>query len=301
MKKFSLVVCILLAITAIFSMTACDEIENGVTIRYATLSIDYVDADGEAHTGEEVILKLYTNYAPLSIDAVIKNAENGTYNNSVINHVSSSWLSVGTHKLEGDALNALGAASVEGEFYSNGWQGNPLTVTAGSVVMYRAASNKSAANYDTATSGLAICLTSSAPFNASEYCVIGKVEKGLEILTDIATLATKEVNDETVHNYYYVGGVEKIVLKADGTLDTDKLERYNLDDEEVAKILEGGEYAAYNKAGFVADETDEDYVAFKAIASKIISAHNEKEVTYFYTCPVNTVTVKSVTISKKID
>lgn len=302
MKKFTLAVLAILAFTFIFSSVGCDQIENGVKIKYATITLEYTDVDGDAKT-EDVVVKLYTNYAPKTIDRFISLAEAGKYNGTNVNHVDSSWFTLGGYNVTDTAITNANAdlTPLEGEFYNKGFKGNKLTVTKGSVVMFRDFANKNSANYDTAYDTFAICTASSAPFTASEYCVFGMIEDDddLDVLDEIIELRNVSTSeDETEYNRYYLGGVDtlaKAYYNDDNTFNEVKADKDGIDVEDVEKVVEGGEL--YFEAGYI---TAEDYKAFSEVALKFINAISAKEAAYFYCVPKYNVTIKAVAITKKI-
>lgn len=299
MKKLSLALCAILAIAFMFSMTACEEIENGVTIKFVTFTLDFVDADGENRT-EDITVKLYTNYAPESTARVMELAENGKYNNTNVNHVDSNWFTLGGFTVSDTAVTPVesGKGNLVGEFQANGLSGNKLTVSAGSVVMYRAFRNDNSSNFNTADMALAICTSSSAPFTASQYCVIGKIVDNdqLDVLQDILDLRNVSDDEEEVeYNRYYVGGIADIAksfLNEDGTLNSAEADDHDIELADVNKVIEDGEL--FFEPGYM---TAEDYEEFEEVATKFINSISENSATYFYNVPKNPVTVTSVKVS----
>lgn len=294
MKKFSLIMCLVLLIASVFTFSACDEKENGITIKYATLSISYTDEEGTAKN-EDVTLKLYVNYAPETIARFISLANEGFYNDTIVNSVENAWISLGGYKLTNNELEKITSGNtIEGEFYKAGWQGNNLTVSAGSVVMYREPSNIDGNNYDTADCRFAICKDSAAPFASTEYCVIGKLADSdqISVIEDIIKLRSKTENDVTEYKRYYVGGVETIAQKF---IDNESLaDEKGVEIEDAQKLVEGG--SLYRTAGYI---DDTDYDEYIAVANNIITAYGSKTYAYFYALPYNNVTLKSVTVSNK--
>ena len=297
MKKVSLILCLVLILAAAFSFTACDEKENGVTIKYAKVSFSYTNKDGD-DKNEDVTLKLYVNYAPEAIAQFIELADKGFYDGSIVNHIDSGFISLGGYKLTDGKLTALTSGkTVTGEFVENGWRGNNLSVSEGAVVMYREPTNIKENNYNTADCRFAIC-TSSSAFTASEYCVIGKLadSKKIDVIKEIAELRSKTENDVTEYNRYYVGGLKELaeMFLNDKALADSK----NLDSKESEKLTENGSLYTY-----IANEgvniDDDDYNEVTSIASTLVSAYGSKLYAYFYNMPVSTVTVTKVAISSK--
>ncbi len=301
MKNLRLAVAMLLAMSVLFSFTACKTMENGVEIKFATISLSFVDEDG-VDRNEDVVIKLYTNYAPETIDRFIELATDGFYKNTVVNNAQTSWISLGGHKMNGELMEKLSSGkTINGEFYDNGWRGNTLTVTKGSVVMYRDFSTKSYSNYNTADCRFAICTSASAPFTSTEFTVIGKIEDSadMEVISDIIALAEKEGNDEDeiLYNYYYAGGIAELAqtfIGENGQLTEEALEN-EIELTDIEEVSEGGDL--YFEEGFI---TVDEYEDFKAAANKFINAVGDKTATYFYNAPFNTVTVTGMKISNKI-
>ena len=303
MKKIRFVVCLTLVVLALFSMAACANKENGVTIKYATVKLSFTDEDGKART-EDVAIKLYVNYAPESIARFIKLAEEGFYDNTVVNTAESSWISLGGYKEEDGLLKSVSyGADITGEFAKNGWKGNKLTISRGAVVMYRRPSDSNGNNYDTANCSFAICNSTSAPFKASEYCIIGKVENdSLKVISDIIALRDKYEEDTSLTTYkrYYAGGIDSLAaayVKEDGTFNESLADskNANIEAEDVEKVMEGGEF--YYEPGFIEEE---DYTEFYNVAYKFIKAINGSDYEYFFTVPYNTVKINGVKITDRI-
>ncbi len=300
MKKFSFALCVILVFALMFSMSAC-EMENGVTIKYATLNLTYVNEDGDTKT-EDIVIKLYTNYAPDTIERFVELAEDGFYNNTVVNNAESSWFTLGGYKMNGTELEEVtsGKENLYGEFAANGWSGNGLNITKGSVVMYRDFTNANTNNYNTANSKFAICTGTATPFTVTNYSVFGKIEDtaDLKVLDEIIALRDKTEDSETLFNRYYVGGIDEIAksfLNEDGTINEAKADDKNIEMEDIEKVVEGGE--EYHTAGYISAEEYDDFVT---VATKFINSINSNAAAYFYYVPWNTVTLNSVKISNKI-
>lgn len=298
MKKFGLALCLVMIAVLSLSVAGCKTMENGVEIKYASISLSYTDIDGNS-VSEDVTVKLYTNYAPRTIAHFIDLCGKGFYDNSVVSHVESSWFALGGFKLNGDALEKLTSGkTVNGEFSANGFTGNKLNVKKGSVVMYRKPTTAHASNYNTADCMIAICTSTAAPFTASEYCVIGEITDGtqLENLSKISALASRTEEEETVYNRYYAGGIAELAagyLDENGSLTREAAEK-NIDLEDIEKVIAGGEY--YREAGKISDE---DYDDFIEIARTFVNAASDKLYEYFYVMPVNTVKVTGTKIGNK--
>lgn len=301
MKKFSIILTLLLALSVMFSFTACAEYENGVRIKYATLTLSFTDDDGEAQS-EELEVKLYTNYAPLAVERFVTLCENGFYNNTVANTIETGWISLGGYKMTDGELEQVtsGLGTVKGEFPANGLSGNKLTVAKGSVIMFRDFRTNAQSNYDTADCRFVICTSTSAVFTTQDYCVIGKITDAdqLKVLDEIAKLRTQENDDEVeVDNHYYLGGIEEIAASfyEDGVFNQEKADLKGITKEEVDRVMEGGNL--YKTKGYM---TNDDFNEYFEVARKFISSFGSSEYAYFYNVPWNTVSITATKVTNKI-
>ena len=164
-KLFTKIIAIALALTVIFSFTACDEIENGSKIQRIKITLQLNDEQ------VEVEAKLYVNYAPNTVAHVTKLIEDGYYNGKDVSNITSTYFQFGDYSNSNGTLTEIAqGSSVAGEFEKAGLKGNPLTTTAGTILLKR---DKDDINSGKAT--LAVVLSSSAPFRATDYCLFGKI------------------------------------------------------------------------------------------------------------------------------
>lgn len=164
-KLFTKIIAIALALTVIFSFTACDEVEGGSKIQRIQITLQLDDEQ------VEVEAKLYVNYAPETVQHVIDLIEDGYYNGLDVTNVLSTYFQFGDYKLVNGKLEELNqGAAVKGEFENAGLTGNKLTVSSGAILLKR---EKDDINSGKAT--LVVALSASAPFQASNYCVFGKI------------------------------------------------------------------------------------------------------------------------------
>ena len=306
MKKLCIAVCIVLAASLLFTLSSCETKENGVTIKYATFTLSYTDTDGKAQSSD-ITVKLYTNYAPKTIARVIDLIGSGFYTGKTVNTIEASWISIGGYTEDnGKLVEASSGENLNGEFLANGWSGNKLTVSAGTVLMYRKHSDINGNNYNTANCRLVICTSSGAPFYSSEYCIIGKITdsdqlSALDKITELRSTTDKDGdgNDVTTYKRYYTGGLDTVAshfLNEAGT-DVNEIGNDNyLEYENIAKILEGGEL--YRTAGVIDDEAYNDYID---VAGKIISAYKSVNHEFFYYLPYNgNVKITAAKVTNKI-
>ena len=164
-KLFTKIIAIALALTVIFSFTACDEVEGGSKIQRIQITLQLDDEQ------VEVEAKLYVNYAPETVQHVIDLIEDGYYNGLDVTNVLSTYFQFGDYKLVNGQLEELNqGAAVKGEFENAGLTGNKLSVSSGAILLKR---EKDDINSGKAT--LVVALSASAPFQASNYCVFGKI------------------------------------------------------------------------------------------------------------------------------
>ena len=301
MKKLSLAVCILLALTLLFSFTACKEIENGVEIKYAKITFQI--GEDESNT-KQLTFKLY-NYVHGKFSSVetVEALGEAHYKNTVVNTIESSWLSFGGHTFDGENMTKKNANTITGQFYANGYSGNNRSVTNGTLLLYRDFNNKfnNHTAYDSADGTLVICTSASSPFSSNDYCVLGNViAEDLETLEELAELRnSSEDDDETLYNYYYVGGLAELYGE-----DDENLIAAGFENEEIKDIKEFEEKflkATTVKLEAANNSTDiDDYAEFKTLATKLLSYVGGNVAEYFYTLPKTTVKVVGFSVVNKI-
>lgn len=165
-KLFTKIIAIALALTVLFSFTACgEEVEGGSKIQRIKITLQLDDEN------VEVEAKLFVNYAPKTVEHVIGLIEKGYYNGMDISNIASSYFQFGDYKIANGKLEAVDQGStVKGEFENAGLTGNRLTVSPGAILLKR---DKDDINSGKAT--LAVVLSASAPFTVANYCVFGKI------------------------------------------------------------------------------------------------------------------------------
>lgn len=181
MKKFLVsLLTLIIAVSCVFCMTGCTEIESGSKIQRIKMVLEVYDAAGNVKETTDVYAKLYLNFAPKSTAHIIDLIEDGYYDGTCISNLNSNWLELGAYEYgtEGTIVKkAYDGKPVDGEFEKNGWTGNTLTIRQGAIVFKREYDGGNESKYDTATSALAICLSSSASsnFSAKSYCILGMI------------------------------------------------------------------------------------------------------------------------------
>ncbi|MBQ6883724.1 MAG: peptidylprolyl isomerase [Clostridia bacterium] len=219
-----------LALVTIFAFTACKkEIKNGSQIQRMKVELSYQDAAGEEVITTTVGLELYLNFAPETVAHFIALCEEGYYNNVCVSNVSDKWLEFGGYKYDADGNfveNAYTKQPINGEFAKNGWIGNKLSVTQGSLILKRDYDDGESSKYNTAKGTVIVCLSSGAAstFSSDRYCVFGMVtsdDANAEAATDVekkssiaklsslASFAQQEVNGNKVTTWFYEGNNEQ--------------------------------------------------------------------------------------------
>lgn len=220
MKKIiSFFVSTLLIAAMAVSLVGCSEIEGGSKIQRMNMVLEYLDAEENTVVEKTVQLKLYLNYAPETTAHFIDLAESGYYNGVCVSNLQSSWLEFGGYTYDNDTLTKkeYTGDTVVGEFAKNGWTGNLLTTSVGSLIMkhdYPEDTDKEHV-YNTAKATVIITLGSVSTFPSDKYCVFGVVcnenldlddgEEALEetSLSIIQGLVDYNENEDGVRTYYY--------------------------------------------------------------------------------------------------
>lgn len=181
MKKFLVsLLTLIIAVSCVFCMTGCAEVEDGSKIQRVKMVLEVYDAAGNVKETTDVYAKLYLNFAPKSTAHIIDLIKAGYYDGTCISNLNSNWLELGAYEYgtEGTIVKkAYDGKKVEGEFEKNGWTGNTLSIRQGAIVFKREYDGGNESKYNTATNALAICLSTSASsnFSAKSYCILGMI------------------------------------------------------------------------------------------------------------------------------
>ncbi len=256
-KLFAKIIAIALALTVIFSFTACSEVENGSKIERVKITLSLADSDGETTT-YEVEAKLYVNFAPETIKHIKALIEKGHYNNVDITNVTNTYFQFGDYTFDGSALTAIdgGVSAVKGEFEKNGLTGNRLTVSQGAIILKRASEGiDGVSKYNTGKATLAVALSSSAPFSVKDYCVFGKI---------VSDDGDKEADSSSME---YLSSLDKVLKVKETIEDANGRKIYFClnDDTDLADSTE--EEPLYNWEGqyFTYAEYEDEFHYFKGI------------------------------------
>ena len=180
---------LLLAMTFVFmfSFTACsggflsekDILDVSVNPE-AKIVLEYDLDDGEGVREVELVFELFYNKAPSTVANFIKLANDGYYNNKIIDYAnlnssagSMSYISGGRYYIdeEGDIVDDAKNYNIKGEFIANQWDANDLKHQFGSLVMDRDLGAGEA--FDTASTRFYISLSECVERNRN-YCVFGQ-------------------------------------------------------------------------------------------------------------------------------
>ncbi len=255
---------LLIAVMAV-SLTGCSgEIEQGSKIQRMNMVIEYLDAESNTLVEKTVQLKLYLNHAPQTTAHFMELAESGYYNGVCISNVQSSWLEFGGYTYADDKFTAkeYTGETLKGEFAKNGWTGNPLTTTLGSLIMkhdYPSDEDKTHV-YDTAKATVIITLGSVSTFESSKYCVFGMVCNENSEANANNDGSYKEVVDKTsidivsdLVDYNEKDGVRTYYYEKDGKFYSSKFDEdenktlyYNGTEINEANLIEGTELETFN-------------------------------------------------------
>ena len=128
----------------------------------------------------KIILELYEDIAPITVDNFVKLVDKGFYNGLIFHRVIKGFMIQGGCPL-GNGRGGPGY-TIKGEFSSNGVN-NPLKHTRGVISMARAM------HPDSAGSQFFI-MHEDAPHLDGSYAAFGKVIEGIEVVDKIANVPT---------------------------------------------------------------------------------------------------------------
>ena len=134
----------------------------------------------EMENGGIIKLELYPDAAPITVENFVKLAKNGFYNGLIFHSVIKDFMIQGGDP-EGTGMGGA-KDKIKGEFAVNGWQ-NPISHKRGVISMARSRA------YDSASSQFFICHADSTYLDG-QYAAFGMVTKGMEVVDEIAGVAT---------------------------------------------------------------------------------------------------------------
>lgn len=189
MKKTICVIAMILAMTASLSSCTNDESDTTPTSQPVPtpnpeLVKNTIDATIELENGDEIVLELYPDIAPETVENFIELAEDGFYDGTIFHRVIEGFMIQGGGYDEN--LKEQDADTIKGEFYANGFE-NDLAHDRGVISMARTAQSM-----DSASSQFFI-MQEYSPHLDGQYAAFGKVIDGMEVVDDIASVKTGTV------------------------------------------------------------------------------------------------------------
>lgn len=148
------------------------------------LTENTINAVIELDTGDEIVLELYPDLAPETVENFVDLAEDGFYDGTIFHRVVEDFVIQGGGYDED--LREQKADTITGEFEENGFK-NDLSHTRGVISMAR--TNTS---YDSATSQFFIVVQDALHLDG-KYAAFGRVIEGMDVVDDIASVRTAEV------------------------------------------------------------------------------------------------------------
>ena len=135
--------------------------------------------------GSKIIVELYPDMAPNTVQNFIELANSGYYDGLIFHRVISGFM------IQGGDPNGNGTGgpgySIKGEFASNGYTANTLSHERGVISMAHSTA------YDSAGSQFFI-MHADAAYLDGEYAAFGKVVSGMEVVDEIASVNTNSSN-----------------------------------------------------------------------------------------------------------
>ena len=195
MKKSISVIAIILSMVMV--LASCGTLQNGtdddrVSTPDPELVKNTVNATIELEEGDEIMLELYPDLAPDTVENFVELAEDGFYDGTIFHRVIEDFMIQGGGYDEN--LKEQKTESIKGEFAKNGFE-NTLSHTRGVISMARAQ------DYDSATSQFFI-VQKDATYLDGQYAAFGKVTDGIEVVDEIAETPTdmqdKPIEDQII-------------------------------------------------------------------------------------------------------
>lgn len=186
MKKSISVIAIILSMVMV--LASCGTNPNGkdeepVSTPDPELVKNTVNATIELEDGDEIMLELYPDLAPDTVENFVELAEDGFYDGTIFHRVIEDFMIQGGGYDKN--LKEQKTASIKGEFAKNGFE-NTLSHTRGVISMARAQ------DYDSATSQFFI-VQKDATYLDGQYAAFGRVTEGMDIVDEIASVKTGTV------------------------------------------------------------------------------------------------------------
>ena len=220
-KIFVSILAVVMMMVSAFCFTACEDI---VTIEVKFQAYDYENAkmyeDGEI----TLSIDLYRHLAPETVASVIKNVNDGLYNNALVykTETNSNQYMIGDLKYNEDGeIIQVNAPEIKGEFASNGVTGSNLKFEKGSVGIWRsyyACDSGVAVSSEARNTGRATWFlpTESTSIYQGHMCIFGKVDFSddtAETVYDVFKAIFDESERYVEYQVYYTGTYDE--TKAD--------------------------------------------------------------------------------------
>lgn len=182
MKKITV---LLIAVVLILGLAGCG---GGKSAGADTAGEASAYADITVRNYGTITVALYHDAAPATVDNFIKLAESGFYNGLTFHRIMNGFMMQG-----GDPTGTgMGGSpdKIKGEFAANGWN-NPISHTAGTISMARAADPNSA-------SSQFFIVHEDSTFLDGQYAAFGYVTEGMEIVDKICNDAQPVDSNGTI-------------------------------------------------------------------------------------------------------
>lgn len=202
MKKSISVIAIILSMVMV--LASCGTNQNGkdeepVSTPDPEHVKNTVNATIELEDGDEIMLELYPDLAPDTVENFVELAEDGFYDGTIFHRVIEDFMIQGGGYDEN--LKEQKTESIKGEFAKNGFE-NTLSHTRGVISMARAQ------DYDSATSQFFI-VQKDATYLDGQYAAFGRVTEGMDIVDEIASVKTGTVASSNMEDV----PIEPIVIE----------------------------------------------------------------------------------------
>ncbi len=184
MKKSISVISVILSLTML--LTSCKQADEkpAAPTPDPELVKSTINATISLEDGDEIVLELYPDLAPETVENFVELAEDGFYDGTIFHRVIEDFMIQGGGYDEN--LKEQKTSSIKGEFADNGFE-NTLSHTRGVISMARTSQNM-----DSASSQFFI-VQQDSPHLDGKYAAFGRVTEGMEIVDDIASVKTGTV------------------------------------------------------------------------------------------------------------
>ena len=142
----------------------------------------------ELENGGVIVMELYPDIAPKSVEMFIENVESGYYDGKVFHRAVKNFMIQGGSS-DGKGIGGSGK-TVKGEFSSNGFENN-LKHTRGVVSLART-------NDPNSASGQFFIMHADTASLDGNYAAFGKVTEGMEFVDEIANMEVRGTNNDVL-------------------------------------------------------------------------------------------------------